>query len=165
MARFEASDDVTDMLTGLVGDGLDMAISRMLYEGAGEFADALKEEVEKLRVDPNTRYRKDIKENPINVISATLKEDLQNAIGIAKFKTDDMGDKSTAVGFNGYSSVKTKKYPMGIPLVMIARTINSGNSARKKDPFFRRTVNKKKDAVLATMTNIAEDYLKENTNG
>ena len=53
-------------------------------------------------------------------------------------KAKRSGLKVRSVGFVGYNSIKTKKYPKGQPNRLIAASVNSGSSVRQKDPFVRR---------------------------
>ena len=54
---------------------------------------------------------------------------------------DDSGYRNVKLGFDGYNSVKTKKYPQGQPNALIARVTESGSSYREKTPFIRPAVN------------------------
>ena len=52
-------------------------------------------------------------------------------MGISPIKHD--GDYINAkVGFDGYGSIPTKKYPKGVPNQLVARSVNSGTSFLKK---------------------------------
>ena len=56
---------------------------------------------------------------------------------------EESGDcVNTKAGFDGYGSVKTKKYPKGVPNSMLMRSVESGTSFREKHPTVRPAVNK-----------------------
>lgn len=134
------------------------ACKRAVYAGAGVFSDALRASVLALPVD-SPEYRRNIGQNPINVISETLKNELADSIGISKIEVDDNGAVTNAISFNGYSSIKTDAYPNGIPMQMVARSIESGSSVRRKFPFIRNTFNKNKSAIEAAIKNELEKVI------
>ena len=49
---------------------------------------------------------------------------------------------NTKIGFDGYNSVKTEKYPNGQPNALIARSVESGSLVRNKTPFIAPAVEK-----------------------
>ena len=64
------------------------------------------------------------------------------------------------IGFDGYNSVQTKKYPNGQPNAMIAAAINSGTSRRKRTNFIYKAVNKSKQESLAAMKRQFDEDIK-----
>ena len=123
-----------------------------VYAGAKVIADGIASAIDSIPEDQRYKQPGTLR------ASATHdeKEDLKNAIGIAHF--DETGGKiSTAVGFNGYSRHATKKYPQGVPLPMIARSIESGSSVRQKHPFMRRVAQSLRSEAVAAMRAAAEE--------
>lgn len=117
-----------------LSDAASQIASYALFAGADVIADAVRAAINSLPVDSDDKHPFS---GPLHVITAQDKADLAAGIGIAKH--GDTGDgRSTAVGINGYSTRKEKGFPNGVPLVMIARSIESGNSVRSKNPFWRR---------------------------
>lgn len=55
------------------------------------------------------------------------------------------------VGFDGYNSNKTKKYPQGHANRMVANAINKGTSFMYAQPFINRTKRKAQDKCVETM--------------
>lgn len=95
-----------------------------------------------------------------NVVTHDEKEALLSGIGIAKF--DNTGGKvTTAIGFNGYTEHKTKKYDKGVPIPLIARSIESGSSVRRKIPFMRQAANRAREQVQKAMVDAAEKKMQE----
>lgn len=138
MAKIDSSgtDEMVRMLSG-IGQSASEICKRAVFSGAGTLADALVAAVEDLPTEPfhplpGARNGGD----PLNVLTDDDKEDLVAGLGVAKF--EDTGDGiNTAVSFEGYSRHKSRQFPNGIPLPVIARSIESGSSTRKKKPFIR----------------------------
>ena len=63
---------------------------------------------------------------------------------------NDGGFLNVKMGFDGYNSVTTPKYPTGQPNVMVARMFNSGTSSMSKQAFFDQTVNASRAAAKNT---------------
>ena len=152
MAKFDASgtDEMMRLLHGL-GKETETICSMALYRGAGVAVDALREATEALPVEdfhplPGSRNGKD----PLNTLTADDQEDLLNGLGLARFEHTGNG-VNTAASFEGYSRHKSKRFPKGIPLPMIARSIESGSSARKKHPFIRRAMRAKESQIQEAM--------------
>ena len=80
-------------------------------------------------------------------LSDPEKQGLLDGFGVSPMQ-DDGGYKNVKLGFDGYSSVKTKKYPNGQPNVLIARVTESGSSYRQKTPFVRPAVNASRKEAL-----------------
>lgn len=147
-------DEIEKMLTGL-GEECQGVCARAVFKGAARAAEALKEAVQALPVEPfHPLPGAPNGTDPLNVVTEDDKEDLLNGIGVAAFGYAGDG-ADTAVGFNGYSRHKTKKYPNGVPIPMIARSIESGSSARAKRPFIRRTARAKQNDIQTVMADTA----------
>ncbi len=80
-------------------------------------------------------------------LSDPEKQGLLDGFGVSPMQ-DDGGYKNVKLGFDGYNSVKTKKYPNGQPNVLIARVTESGSSYRQKTPFMRTAVNASRKEAL-----------------
>lgn len=119
-------------------------IKRSIYEGAGVVADQINQEIDSI---PN--------------IYSYQKKDLKNGMGIAEIKKDGKGGIDTKIGFSGYGSVPTKKYPKGLPNLLLARAIVSGTSFRSKTPFIRRAVTKSRQKALEAMEKQVDKDIQE----
>lgn len=127
------------LLAGLAGDQAITVMKAACYAGIGVLADAIKTEIQNLPVEsgymPKGKQR--------NVVGTNDKKMLQERLGVSHIEAT--GDKaSVAVSFAGYNDRPTKKYPNGVPIPLIARSIESGSSVRAKNPFVRRAFNKAK---------------------
>lgn len=76
------------------------------------------------------------------------------------YKTPSTDGIGVYVGFYGYdTSKKTKKYPNGVPIPLIANAREYGTSmGEAKKPFFRKSFNKKQ--VEEAMLKVQEKYIK-----
>ena len=148
-------DEEIEKLEGL-GEHARGLIGYALYEGAAVAAAAVAAAVNELPVmEPDKRPFNGI---PLNVISAQDKADLVAAVGISGFFDTDDG-RGTSIGFDGYATRTEKRFPNGVPLPMIAASIDSGSSIRMKHPFMRKAERACKAAALATMQAAADEYV------
>lgn len=157
MARLtiQGLDDFSMRLQSLADHGEAVA-KQAVYAGAGTMVEAIKAEINAL---PEQQGYMPTGEKR-NVVTRDEKAALLSHIGIAKM--DSTGGKvATAIGFEGYSEHATKKYPSGVPVPLIARSIESGSSVRRKIPFLRNAANKAKAAVENAMREAAEKAFEE----
>ena len=146
-------DDISSLLHQLGEKGVEIA-TNAVYSGAGAMIERVKEEINALPVEegylPNGKKR--------HSVTQREKDNLISHIGISRIET--IGGKTTvAIGFDGYTDYTTKKYPSGVPVPLIARSIESGSSVRQKIPFLRKTANQNKESVKAAMINAANDTI------
>jgi len=120
----------------------------VVMAGAQPVADEIRRALDELQVD-KLRYLKT--GDKFNVSPWGEIDDLKKSLGIAPPDVDSDGNVNTKVGFHGYGSYPTKKYPKGLPNKLIARSIESGSSVRKKKPFVRLAVNRSKSKSLEEM--------------
>ena len=129
-----------------------------VYAGADAMVEAVKEAIKALPEEEGYVENGKLR----NVVTHDEKEALLSGIGIAKF--DNTGGKvTTAIGFNGYTEHKTKKYDKGVPIPLIARSIESGSSVRRKLPFMRQAANRAKEQAQKAMADAANKKLQEIT--
>jgi len=120
----------------------------VVMAGAQPVADEVRNGIRTLPVD-GLRYLKDGDE--LNVVTSGALKDLDDSMGIAPPDVDRNGNINTKIGFHGYGSYPSKKYPKGLPNQLLARAIESGSSVRKKNPFIRKAVNRSKKRALEEM--------------
>lgn len=151
-------DELQKKLEGL-GEGTDAILNKALFAGAKVMADGLKKAIQGL---PEDSGYKNIKrgDKPRNVVSPEDKQDMITHMGISRFQSKT-GSVYARVSFDGYGSIKTHKFPNGRPVVLIARSINSGSSVRMKHPFIRPTINQYKQAANDAMRKAVEEELKK----
>ena len=152
----KGGDDFSALLNGLAGDQTIAVMKAAVYAGVGVLADAIKSEIQNLPEDSGYK-RKGVKRN---VVGTNDKKALQERLGISRI--DATGDKADAVvSFSGYNGRPTKKYPQGVPIPLIARSIESGSSVRQKNPFIRRAFNNAQSNALQKAIDAGQTKLNE----
>lgn len=159
MARIKGvkgGEEFSALLNGLAGDQAITVMKAAVYSGVGVLADAIKAEIQSLPEDngfkPNGVKRK--------VVDAHDKRMLQERLGVSRIEAT--GDKANAaVSFSGYNDRPTKKYPQGVPIPLIARSIESGSSVREKNPFIRRAFNAAKTKAQQKAIDAGQEKLNE----
>lgn len=136
----------------------DEIIRRAIYPAAGIMADAIKKEVDNLPIVSPKEIGTENKK--LKGITSKQKEGLQDSLGISPMKERD-GIISAKIGFDGYNSVKTKKFPNGQPNAMIARSINSGTSFREKTQFMDKAIRKNRKKVEKEIEKQLDEQIKK----
>lgn len=153
------AEEFSALLAGLGGDDAVMVAKAACYAGIGVLADALKSEIQMLPEQEG--YMPDGKQR--NVITKHDKKMLAERIGISRMSSTT--DKTDAVvSFAGYNDRPTKKYPDGTPIPLIARSIESGSSVRKKNPFIRRAFNRAQGEALQKAIDAGQKELNDKIN-
>ena len=159
MARVKGvkgGEEFSAMLNNLAGDQVIPVMKSAVYAGVGVLADAIKAEIRSLPEQqgfmPKGKKR--------NVIDKHDKRKLEERLGVSHIEAT--GDKADAVvSFSGYNDRPTKKYPQGVPIPLIARSIESGSSVREKNPFVRRAFNNAKSKAMQTAIDAGQKKLNE----
>lgn len=120
----------------------DEAIGEAVYEMAKVVADSVRSGIQALPTVSNQANIATYKKG-YSRLSDEEKQGLLDGFGVSPMQ-DDGGYINVKLGFDGYNSVKTKKYPQGQPNALIARVTESGSSYREKTPFIRPAVNASK---------------------
>lgn len=117
----------------------DEMIGEAVYDMAKVVADKVRANIEALPAVSNEANIATYREG-YSRLSEPEKQGLLDGFGVSPMQ-DDSGYCNVKLGFDGYSSIKTKKYPQGQPNALIARVTESGSSYREKTPFIRPAVN------------------------
>lgn len=139
-----------------LGDQSTTVIHAALYAGAGKLLEEVKKSIQALPEDEGYKQPGELRK----VCTHAEKQALLTHIGIAKHDPD-----TTAIGFDGYTDYVTKKYPRGVPVPLIARSIESGSSVRQKWPFLRKTGNAAKETIQKAMADAATEAAQKITGG
>ena len=108
-------------------------VSASLYEGAGVLADAVQQEIVGLKeLEPSQR------------------RGLQNGLGVARFWQEN-GATVTKIGFDGYNTRRTKRWPNGQPNALIARSLIRGTSWRMPNRFTNRAAKNARQKCVGVM--------------
>ena len=156
--EFKGIDVYSKKLSKIGRDGV--AICKMaVYEGADEVANAIRKSTERLPTISDVKAVAKWKKNEkIDCPTEKQKAGLVKGLNISPMK-DDMGYIYTRVSFVGYNDVRTKAYPKGEPNAMIARSIESGSSARSSIPFVRPAIRSCKSVAVARMAKKVEELI------
>lgn len=125
----------------------DEVIGEAVYEMAKVVADKVRSSIQALPTVSNEANIATYKKG-YSRLSDKEKQGLLDGFGISPLQ-EDSGFVNVKLGFDGYNSVKTKKYPQGQPNALIARVTESGSSYREKTPFMRPAVNASKKPAEA----------------
>lgn len=156
--KVDGLDDVFAKLKA-IGEGkvIEDVQKHAVYEGMK----VIKQEVEaQIRALPEEEGYIESKNLPRNVITKAEKAELIKHIGISDMETKD-GTVNNSISFDGYTSIKTEKYPNGLPAILIARSINSGSSVRQKHPFMRQARAAAKTKAIQAATDAALESLSQ----
>lgn len=131
-------------------------IGEAIYDGAGVVADAVKSSIDTIPVD--NRYVTG--GATLHGITDDQKQGLRDGFGIAPMK-DDNGYIHVKLGFDGYNSHVTPKYPNGQPNSLIARSVNTGTSFRQRFPFIDNAANRARSAAEQKMIKKFEESVEK----
>lgn len=128
-----------------LGKEIPKICNRALYDGAKILADAVREEIKTLdKLDPRDR------------------QGLLDGMGIAHFWEED-GSVMTKIGFEGYNTWKTKRWPRGKPNALIARAQIRGTSWIYPNRFTARAAKKAREKCIEAMRKRVEQELENAT--
>ena len=131
---------------------------RAVKVGARPVADEMRRSLSSL---PEDTFRRLDKDEKFSGVPGAQKKDLLDSLGVTPADIDRNGIINTKVGFHGYGSHKTNKYPQGLPNKLLARAIDSGSSVRKKTPFVRKAVSKTKQQSIEEMKASIDNDIRE----
>lgn len=149
---FKAGEEYAIKLSKLATNQEDVA-KKAIYGAAEIVADKIKSNLNSL---PEEKFRYLQDGEKFVGVPERQKKDLIDSFGITPITTDNKGNWNTKIGFDGYGSIPTKKYPDGLPNQLLARAIESGSSVRQKKPFVRPAVNATKRQAQSEMEKIID---------
>ena len=113
-------------------------IGKAVYDMAKVVADSVRANIEALPTVSNAANIATYRQG-LSRLSDPEKQGLLDGFGVSAMQNEG-GYLNVKLGFDGYNSVKTKKYPQGQPNALIARVTNSGSSYRQKTRFLDKAV-------------------------
>ena len=148
MARFEFGgiDTYIKQLNKLQQSTKDDVVGKTVYAGAAVVADSVRRAIQALPVGDGRARDGGL----VDTVTLPQKAGLLDGFGVSRMKDDD-GFVNVKLGFAGYNATRTKRYPRGQPNALIARSVNSGTTFRKKTKFVDKAVNSAKKAAEAVM--------------
>lgn len=148
MARFEFGgiDNYIKQLNKLRQSTKDGVVGKTVYAGAAVVADSVRRAIQALPVGDGRARDGGL----VDTVTLPQKSGLLDGFGISRMKDDD-GFVNVKLGFDGYNSTRTEKYPRGQPNALIARSVNSGTTFRKKTKFVDKAVNSARKSAETAM--------------
>ena len=159
--EFKGIDEYAKVLATL-GNESEEIVKSAVYKGAAIVADEIKSGINSIPIQEGDNGLPPVgtPENKLYGISRKQKGDLMDSFGLAPMKND--GDYiQTKAGVDGYGSIPTKKYPGGVPNVMLMRSIESGTSFRDKHPVFRQATNRARKRAEEAMRNEIDNQMQK----
>lgn len=144
--QFGGIDTYIKQLNKLQAATKDGVVGKTVYAGAAVVADSVRRAIQALPVGDGRAQGGGL----VDTVTLPQKAGLLDGFGISRMKDDD-GFVNVKLGFAGYNSTRTEKYPRGQPNALIARSVNSGTTFRKKTKFVDKAVNSAKKAAEAAM--------------
>ena len=158
--KTEGLTEVSEMLTKLGAKAEDVA-SAGLYEGAGIVADAFTAATNKIATEKFHYLARPDLTGTKRYPSPEEKAALMGKSGIAKFNKDG-SEVDTIIGISrsaGYADVNGERKPV----LLIARSINSGTSFMHKQPVYRKAASSSRDdaqaAIIAKIEKLFNDII------
>ena len=133
-------------------------IGEVIYEGAAIAAEAVTAELKKIPVRSGSAFG--TPEKPVEGLTLPAKEGLIEGFGISPLQ-DDGGFLNVKLGFDGYNRIKTKKFPLGQPNVLVMRGLEGGTSWLKSRPTVRVAIMRARAAVEKKMAETTDEKIKE----
>lgn len=135
---------------------------QVVYDGTGVMADAMKEALRDLPIEEGKNGLPPYAPpgGKLTGVSTKQRNDLIDSMGVTKI-SEDRGYIYAKIGWDGYGSVKTKRWPKGVPNVLLMRSIEAGTRFRVKKPIVRQTINKNKSKTLKKMQNTTDEILEK----
>lgn len=144
-----------------IGKKTDSMIGEAVYAMANVVANAIRSNIQSLPTNTTEEDNiKAYKRGEKSRLTDKEKNGLLEGFGVSPMK-NDMGFIHVKLGFDGYNSVKTKKYPSGHPNALIARITESGSPYRDKTPFVRTATAKTKDPAIQAAQSVIDKKLSE----
>lgn len=154
---FKKGDEYLMKLSKLSNATIHEVCGPAIYDAAGLVADRIMSEFRKVPTDE----RFGTEGTPAIGPKKIQKKALYDCYGITKMEEDANGFLNVKIGFDGYSGIKTKKWPNGQPNQLIARAIESGTTYMLKHPFVKNGVSASKKKALEIMKKRVDDNIEK----
>lgn len=134
----------------------DEILEDVTLKGAGVVTDVMRQEIKSLKTSDDYEGDKRKKRYP-------RPEDVKGLYdSLGYTPTQFKGTKiDSNVGFDGYNSYKTKKYPNGHANRMIANAINKGTSFMMAQPFINRSKHQAEEKCIEMMQSELDQAIKK----
>lgn len=151
---FKNGDDYIAKINKLARGIRDEVAGPGIYVAAGIVADAIDASLASVPTDERWGYPGAVKAGPREAEAQSV----YNSLGIAKLQ-DDGGFINVKIGFDGYSSLKSARWPNGQPNQMLARSIERGTSFMAANPFVKPAVASVKGTAVKAMKDKIDEQI------
>ena len=151
---FKNGDEYIAKINKLSREFRESVAGPAIYEAAGMVADAVDAKLAAVPTDERWGMAGAVKAGPREAEARSV----YNALGIAKMQ-DDNGFINVKIGFDGYSPLKSLRWPNGQPNQMLARSIERGTSFMAANPFVKPAVASTRGAALKAIKNIMDNEI------
>lgn len=127
-----------------------------IYGAAGIIADEIALQLSQIPTDEHWGTP----ERPASGPREVEAQAIYNGLGIAKLQETGTGFLNVKIGFDGYSKLRTKRWPQGQPVQMLARSVERGTSFMRANPFVKRAVAAKRKAAVESMKRTIDEETK-----
>lgn len=141
-----------------LGERSGAVVRKAVYAAAGLVAAEISAGISGLRITPEKRALANFKQGKPGYITPEQKAGLQASLGIARFRNEN-GFINTKIGFDGYNSIETEKYPHGQPNAMIARSCERGTTGMIAQPFVNKAVSRASKKAEAVMEQVLDEEI------
>ena len=131
---------------------------KAIQEAAGIIANQVRANIQALPAVKDIENIKAYKEGRKSHLSIKQKQGLLESLGITPVALDN-GFYNAKIGFDGYNSIRTKKYPKGQPNQLIARVAESGSTYMDKTPFMRKALTVSRAKALQKMQEVIDSEI------
>lgn len=131
-----------------------------LFDGAKVAADELRSSVDGLTCIKDTESIAAWRSKTPTILNASQKAGLQNGLGINPMRSSG-AVISVKIGFDGYNSIVTRRWPRGQPNIMIAASCEHGSSAMLEQPFIRPAFVSCRNRIVAEMEQTCKKKITE----
>lgn len=158
MAKFSVKGiDEYALKLSKMGESAKSIAGKAIYGAADTVANKVKDEIASLEAVHDKYNLKSARKKEKSRLSIAQKKGLMESFGITKMDKDTKGFYNVKLGFDGYNSVKTKKYPKGQPNQLIARVVENGSSHMDAQPFMRPAVKASRKAATEEMQRVIDE--------
>lgn len=132
-------------------------IGEAIYGAAGMVADEIRKELQKVPTDE----RWGTPERPAKGPRKIEAQAIAGGLGIAPMQDDGTGFLNVKIGFDGYSKLRTKRWPKGQPIQMLARSVERGTTFMEPNPFVKRAAAATRKQAIEHMRKTIDEKTKE----
>lgn len=155
--KFKNGDEYIAKIAKLQAQTRDKVCGRAIYGAAEIVADEIRTQLRQVPTDESN----DSYWGELSGPKKAQKKGLYDSLGIASMQDDGTGFLNVKIGFDGYNSIETRRWPQGQPNQMIARSVERGTSFMKANPFVKPAMKKVTKKARAFMKQSVDQSIEE----